>query len=70
MKKRKVKIGEQRYLVQLEPYFWQSVDKILDEEKITFSFLCTELNRLKTVCHIFANQEPDLINSEEIRIGA
>jgi predicted DNA-binding ribbon-helix-helix protein len=48
MKKRKVKIGEQRYLVQLEPYFWQSVDKILDEEKITFSFLCTELNRLKT----------------------
>lgn len=38
MKKRKVKIGEQRYLVQLEPYFWQSVDKILDEEKIAFSF--------------------------------
>jgi len=48
MKKGKVKIGEQRYLVQLEPYFWQSVDKIQDEEKITFSFLCTELNRLKT----------------------
>ena len=48
MKKRNVKIGEQRYLVQLEPCFWQSVDKILDEEKITLSFLCTELNRLKT----------------------
>ncbi len=48
MKKRSVKIGAHRYLVQLEPYFWQSVEKILDEEKIKFSFLCSELNRLKS----------------------
>lgn len=47
MTKRSVKIGTQRYLVQLEPYFWQSIDEILEEEKIKFSFLCSELNRLK-----------------------
>ena len=36
MTKRSVKIGTQRYLVQLEPYFWQSIDEILEEEKIKF----------------------------------
>ena len=47
MTKRSVKIGAQRYLIQLEPYFWQSIDEILEEEKIKLSFLCSEIFRLK-----------------------
>ncbi len=43
--KRNVTIGERRTSILLEKVVWQSIDKILEEEKICLSFLCFEIDK-------------------------